>query len=176
MERVTVKTFSLTQIAVLVALGVVLPALFHVLGIAGNVFLPMHFPALLGGFLLPNVGSAFLLGAVLPLLNFLLLGMPAFPIFLPMMVELGSYGALVALFHHRMQSFAALFMALLLGRGVYLGASWFILGVLLGRQFSFYLSLQNLFVTALPGMVLQLMLIPLIVKRMKGDTGKHFHR
>lgn len=43
--------------AVICALSVITPQIFHLVGgqVAGNAFLPMHIPVLLGGFLLPPV-------------------------------------------------------------------------------------------------------------------------
>lgn len=165
-ERVHSIAMVLARIGVLLAVGMVLPVIFHGLGIPGNMFLPMHFPALLAGFLLPP-GSAFVVGFVLPLLNFLISGMPAFPVFLPMMVELGSYGALAAFFAHRLRfsTVVALIMSLILGRGVFLLAQFGILRLLFGRNVSVLMTLQSLFVTALPGIVVQLVLIPILVGR-----------
>ncbi|NSW76193.1 MAG: ECF transporter S component [Candidatus Atribacteria bacterium] len=166
-ERVQSGAVVLTRIGVLLAVGMVLPVIFHGLGIPGNMFLPMHFPALLAGFILLNPGSAFVVGFLLPLLNFLISGMPPFPVFLPMMVELGSYGALAAFFAHRLRfsTVVALIMSLILGRVVFLLAQFGILGLLFGRKVSVLMTLQSLFVTALPGIVIQLVLIPIIVGR-----------
>ncbi len=163
----------LTRIGVLLAVGIVLPVLFHGLGIPGNMFLPMHFPALLSGFLLPQPGSAFVVGLVLPLLNFLISGMPPFPVFLPMMVELGSYGAFAALFAHRfkLSTFVSLILSIVLGRVVFLVAQWSILGVMLGKKVSLLVTLQSLFVTALPGIVIQIVLIPILIRRIAPGEG-----
>lgn len=48
---------------VLIAIGVALPYFFHFAGIPGQVFLPMHIPALLGGFLLRSGGRSLSGGA-----------------------------------------------------------------------------------------------------------------
>lgn len=161
------RVIILTRLGILLALGIILPVIFHGLGIPGNVFLPMHFPALLGGFLLGNPISAFLLGFLLPLLNFLLSGMPPFPVFVPMMLELGTYGGIGAFLtlRFRFSTVAALITSIILGRVVFLFVQWLFLGLFLGRKVSFILTLQSLFVTALPGIVIQLVLIPLLVAR-----------
>lgn len=43
---------KLTYSSLFLALGLVVPQLFHLLGGAGPVFLPMHLPVLLAGFYL----------------------------------------------------------------------------------------------------------------------------
>ncbi|MEN3185320.1 MAG: ECF transporter S component [Atribacterota bacterium] len=171
-ERVHRSAVVLTRIGVLLAVGIVLPVVFHGLGIPGPMFLPMHFPALLAGFLLPS-GSAFVVGLVLPLVNFLISGMPPFPVFIPMMVELGSYGALGAFFTRRLRfsTIVALILSLILGRVVFLLAQFGILGLLFGRKVSVVMTLQSLFVTALPGIIIQLFLIPILVKRISPKEG-----
>ncbi len=156
-------TRDLTRASVLLALGIVLPSLFHLLGIPGQVFLPMHIPALLGGFLLGG-GVSFLLGFVLPPLNFLVSGMPPFPNFLVMMFELGTYGLSSALLFRHLQwgIVPALLGAMLFGRGVSILGNWVLFSIL-GRGFSVLTLLQSLFVVSLPGIVIQLVLIPLLV-------------
>ena len=173
-ERAHQNVVVLTRIGVLLAVGIILPVIFHGLGIPGNMFLPMHFPALLAGFLLFNPGSAFLVGFVLPLLNFLISGMPPFPVFLPMMVELGSYGGFAALFIRRCRfsTILALVLSLVLGRAVFLLAQWFILGLLFGRTVSLLLTLQSLFITALPGIIIQIVLIPILVRRIERGEAR----
>ena len=79
--------------AVICALSVITPQIFHLVGgqVAGNAFLPMHIPVLLGGFLLPP-GAAMVCGALSPVLSFFLTGMPAMPRLIFMVLELGAYG------------------------------------------------------------------------------------
>lgn len=157
------ETRDLTRASALLAVGIVVPSLFHLLGIPGQVFLPMHLPALLGGFLLKSKAS-FLLGFVLPPLNFLVSGMPPFPNFLVMMAELGMYGLASSLFfrHLRWGVLPSLVGAMLLGRGVSILGSWVLFSVL-GRKFGILPLLQSLFVVSLPGIVIQLVLVPLLV-------------
>ncbi|RKY70366.1 MAG: ECF transporter S component, partial [Candidatus Latescibacterota bacterium] len=49
--------------------------IFHQFGIAGKVFLPMHFPVIVAG-LLFGPFSGLLVGLFSPVLSFLLTGMP----------------------------------------------------------------------------------------------------
>lgn len=68
------------------ALGVVLPILFHMVGM-GRHFLPMHLPVLLAGLVLsPRV--AWTVGIVTPWLSSMLTGMPPMPFPVLMSIEL----------------------------------------------------------------------------------------
>lgn len=68
------------------ALGVVLPILFHMVGL-GRYFLPMHLPVLVAGLVLrPRV--AWTVGLVIPWLSSLLTGMPPMPMPVLMGIEL----------------------------------------------------------------------------------------
>src|SRR5690625_750917 len=87
-----ITTRSLVTAGLLLAIGIIIPSIFHTTGIPGTVFLPMHIPVLLGGFLLP-LPLAFLLGVLTPMLNSIITGMPPlFPMAIIMVFELGFYG------------------------------------------------------------------------------------
>ena len=157
------KAREITQVALLAAMGVVLPSIFHLSGIPGKVFLPMHIPVLLGGFLLrPQV--ALLLGLILPPLNFLLTGMPPFPNFIAMMFELGAYGFFSSLLYGRVGwgVLASLLSSMLLGRLVSILANW-ALFIALGVKFNLKILLQGLFIVSLPGIAIQLVAIPTLL-------------
>jgi len=160
------KTQEMTKLSLLIAAGVALPSLFHLTGIPGAVFLPIHLSPLLGGFFLSSGGAAFLLGFILPPLNFLLTGMPPFPSFLVMMGELGGYGALLFFLYHKKRwgIFPSLLVSLLGGRLISILGNWILIALVLGKQFSFISVLNTLFVVSLPGIAIQMVLIPLIVK------------
>ncbi len=172
------QTREITKVAVLIAIGVALPYFFHVSGIPGQVFLPMHIPVLLGGFLLRGGGEAFLAGLILPPLNFLVSGRPVFPSLVTMMFELGVYGLSAFWFYRCLHwgILSSLVMAIFLGRGAFLLSSW-ILFSLLGRSFGLIPLLQTLFIVALPGILVQLILIPFLagalLKREK-ETPRFF--
>jgi len=72
------KVKFLTLTALLIAVGVLLPMVFHILSFGGPMFLPMHIPVLVAGFLLPWQFAA-LVGITTPLLSFFLTGMPPVP-------------------------------------------------------------------------------------------------
>ena len=90
-RRFPVRT--LTTTGLLLAVGLLLPMVFHSLFGAegGKMFLPMHYAVLLGGLLLGPVAGAFL-GIATPVLSTLMTGMPPVAILPPMVVELAVYG------------------------------------------------------------------------------------
>jgi predicted membrane protein len=159
------KTRQLVLTALLIALGLILPMLFHAVGL-GKAFLPMHLPALLAGFILGPV-SGLCVGLVTPLLSSLLTGIPPIspPIAFLMMAELGIYGLAGGLMYRkwRLGVYPSLLVAIASGRLIYglLGSS---LMPLLGfRPIPvFYLFTAGL-LEAIPGIVLQLIIVPIAV-------------
>lgn len=159
------ETKKITRSAVLVAVGIVLPMLFHNLGISGRVFLPMHLPPLIGGFIVgPLYGAA--VGVVLPLINFALSGMPAMPTAAFMAVELGSFGLITGLLDYKLDIFPSLIIAMLAGRIVYQ-----LLYVLLIEFSNPLVLVAGGIATGLPGIVGQLILVPLIVWAVREKMG-----
>lgn len=82
---------SLVLTAVLIAVGIVLPMAFHAIPKGGNIFLPMHIPVLLCGFLCGPVLGAFA-GVITPVLSSFATGMPPMTILPAMRRSLPSTG------------------------------------------------------------------------------------
>ena len=152
----------------LMAVGVILPYFTaHGFGVPGNVLLPMHIPVLLAGLLCgPFYGA--LCGVIIPCLSAILTGMPSFYPMLPIMVgELCTYGLIsglllfkTALHKKSWGSYTALIGAMICGRLVY----GIIFSILLGLNPQLKaLSMPAAILTGLPGIILQLILIPPVV-------------
>lgn len=157
------KTRNLILAALCLALGLVLPSAFHFIG-AGPVFLPMHIPVILCGMLCGwQYGAA--CGFITPLLSSILTGMPPiFPTAPAMMLELCAYGCLSGLLYRRVKLniYAALPLAMLGGRVVSGLANALFMGVA-NKPYGLSAFLSGAFVTAAPGILLQLIIIPLLV-------------
>lgn len=157
------KTRNLILAALCLALGLVLPSAFHFIG-AGPVFLPMHIPVILCGMLCGwQYGAA--CGFITPLLSSILTGMPPiFPTAPAMMLELCAYGCLSGLLYRRVKLniYAALPLAMLGGRVVSGLANALFMGVA-NKPYGLSAFLSGAFVTAVPGILLQLIIIPLLV-------------
>ncbi|MEA4939181.1 MAG: ECF transporter S component [Christensenella sp.] len=153
-----------------IALGIVLPVAFHSVANAGSIFLPMHIPVLLCG-LICGWPYGLACGVLAPLLSSLITGMPPMAFLPSMLCELAVYGFVSGLLMRYVKTgklladlYISLVGAMLLGRLV-LG----LLNAVLFRagEYSVALWTTSAFVTALPGIVIQLAVIPVLVFALK---------
>lgn len=167
--RISVKQISLS--ALFVSMGIILPFFFHQFGLAGRVFSPMHFPVFFAGILLGPVSGA-VVGFLSPILSFFLTGMPP-PYAVPLMaLELPTYGATIGLFyrHLKFPLLISLILSMVAGRCAF-ALGIFILGALIELPISFVSFLEASFITGLPGIILQLILIPALSLRLKKSSA-----
>ena len=159
------NTKDLVLAGLLLAIGIILPTIVHLTGISGAVFLPMHIPVLISGFVLgPMLGG--IIGFITPLLNYSLTGMPPAPVLWIMLAELSFYGILSGLLYRnvRMNLILSLILSMIGGRIV---AALTLL--ILAKGFGITMPplmtyVYGMTVTAIPGIVIQLILIPTLVK------------
>lgn len=157
---------KITVTAVSIALCVVLPMAFHGIQNAGQVFLPMHIPVLLCGLICgPQYGL--LCGLSGPALSMLLTGMPPAAILPSMMVELAVYGlvtGLVMSFVHTGKLYADVYVALILAMIAGRVVAGVCKALIFSRgAYSMNAWVASSFVTALPGIAIQLLIIPAVV-------------
>ena len=162
----TTRNFVLA--AMFMALGLVLPFLTGQIQQIGNMLLPMHLPVLVCGLICGwQYGAA--VGFVLPLLRFALFGMPPiYPMGVSMAFELAAYGFLVGWLysHSRWQCIISLYRCLLaamVGGRLVWGAVRVLLSGVAGQAFTWEMFLSGALLTAIPGIVLQLTLIPALM-------------
>ena len=155
----------LTISALCIALCVVLPIAFHMIPNAGSVLLPMHIPVLLCG-LVCGWQYGLLCGILGPLASSILTGMPPAAILPGMMVECGMYGCVGGLMMERIRTgslygdlYLCLPVAMLAGRVI----SGIVKALILTPGLSFTVWATASFVTALPGILVQLILLPTLV-------------
>lgn len=157
-------TKDLVFTGLLLALGLVTPMAFHLFGGTGPVFLPMHIPVLIGGFILPPF-LALLLGIVTPLVSSALTGMPVlFPMGVIMLFELGIYGLVASLASRklRLSPIPSLIIAMIAGR-VVAGIVVFVLSSGFGVQMNAVTFVKGAIVTGLPGIAIQLVIVPALI-------------
>lgn len=159
------QTRKITMAALCIALGVILPQLFHVIPNAGSIWLPMHLPVLIAGFVTNPLFGA-IVGFITPILSSMLTSMPG-PAVLPGMVcELTTYGLVAGLTYSLLKVkkplkyYICLVVTMLAGRLV--GG---LLNGLIFKAGSYSLSIwaTTYFVTGLPGIVVQLIIVPVII-------------
>ena len=154
-----------------IALGVLLPIAFHAIGAMGSVFLPMHIPVLMAGLLLgPVVGAG--VGALTPICSALLTGMPPVLPALPIMVpELIAYGWVSGYLRRNCNLFVALVAAMLAGR-LTAGIMVWLLAQWIELPWTPWVYLTATVAKGIPGLIVQLLFIPLLVKRLEGWIHK----
>ncbi len=166
MQEKTGAVRRLTMCAACIALCVVLPMAFHAIPNAGQVMLPMHIPVLLCGMLCGAPYGA-VCGLLGPFLSHAITGMPLAPVLPSMMAECAAYGFCTALGLRFVRTgstyrdlYIALLAAMLLGRIV----SGVVKALTLSGGYALNAWLMASFVTALPGIAVQLTLLPLLVR------------
>jgi len=158
-----VKKLVLT--AVCAALCLVLPMAFHAIPNAGSVMLPMHIPVLLCG-ILCGWPYGFVCGLIGPFLSSILTGMPPAAMLPGMMVECAVYGCVTGLMlkfirtgHFTADLYISMITAMILGRTV----AGLAKSLIFSPGTAPFAWVTTSLVTGIPGICLQLVLIPLVV-------------
>lgn len=129
----------------------------------------MHIPVLIAGFFL-DWPFALAVGALTPLLSSLLTGMPPFfPVLPYMMLELATYGAVVSFFYEnlKMNVYESLIISMVCGRIMAGVTVWVLATFFTVKLPSSLIFVQGAIVKGLPGIIIQLVLIPTIVLSVK---------
>ena len=156
--------------AMCLALCLVLPFLTGQIPEVGSMLLPMHIPVLLCGFLCGG-GWGAAVGFTAPLLRHMIFSMPPMPGCISMAFELAAYGLVVGLLYKRLGKglkgiYVSLLCAMVAGRLVWGAAQMVIMG-LNGGQFPLSAFVAGAVTSAIPGIVLQLVLLPVLVKALE---------
>ena len=153
--------------ALFLALALVLPFLTGQIPEVGSMLCPMHIPALLCGFFC-GWPWGLAVGLIAPVLRSLLFGMPPmFPMAICMSFELATYGAVAGWLYSKLSKkkssvYVALLTAMVLGRLVW-GAARFVCTGLDVSAFGLSAFWAGAVTTAIPGIIVQIVLIPLLV-------------
>lgn len=157
--------------AVCLALCMVLPLLTGQIREIGKALCPMHLPVLLCGFLC-GPWWAMVVGFVAPLLRFALFSMPQLlPTGLAMCFELAAYGLFSGLLYgllpkRQLSVYVTLVLSMILGRIVW-GVASFLIYLAMGNAFSWAIFVAGAFYDAVPGILVQIVLIPVLVFALK---------
>lgn len=166
-----IETQNLVLAAMFFAIGLVLPFFIGQIPEVGKKLLPLHLPVFLCSLIVGwRYGLA--VGFFLPLVRSLLFSMPPlYPNAVAMAFEMAAYGFFAGFLYQlllgmKLHKVAALFSALIasmiIGRLVW-GAVTYIMLQLDGSGFTFEAFLAGAVLNAVPGIILQIALIPALV-------------
>ncbi len=161
------QTLKMVLAALFLAIAYVLPFLTGQIPEIGAMLCPMHLPVLLCGFIC-GWHWGMLVGFIAPLFRSITIGMPPlFPTALCMAFELAAYGAVVGIMHKLLPRkkpyiFCSLLTAMLLGRAIW-GAAMFICLAASGSSFTFAAFIAGAITNAIPGIIVQIILVPIFV-------------
>lgn len=166
------KNFSVKKLVLaglFLALGLVMPFLTAQIPQIGSALLPMHLPVLLCGFVC-GAPYGLIVGAIVPILRSVMFGMPPMmPTAFAMAFELAAYGAVTGLLHKllfkklkNISVYISLIGAMLAGRIVW-GIVSFVIYSIMGNPFTWQIFAAGAFLNAIPGIILQIILVPILV-------------
>lgn len=162
--------YRMIVIAVLLALGMVLPFLTGQIPTIGQAISPLHIPAFIAG-LTCGWGWGMALGFVLPILRSIVFGMPPLvAVGIPMAFELAAYAGVCGVLYPRLRQrmkrlpamLVALIIAMVAGRIVGGAAKAIVMGIT-GSGFTFSMFISSYFVTTAVGALIHLILVPAVV-------------
>ncbi len=158
---------KLVYTAVFIAIGIVLPFLTGQIPEIGAALCPMHLPVILCGFICGwQWGLA--AGIVTPILRSVIFGMPPmFPTATAMAFELAAYGAVAGILYRILPKkigyiYCSLVAAMIAGRLIWGGVMFFFTS-----GFGMSAFFAGAVLNAVPGMIVQITLIPVLVMAMK---------
>ena len=161
------KILKMVLAALFLAIAYVLPFFTGQIPEIGAMLCPMHIPVILCGFVC-GAPWGLLVGATAPLLRSFILGMPPlFPTAVSMAFELATYGLLAGLLYRvlpkkKINIYTSLLISMISGRIVWGIVQFCLLGFDV-EKFPLSAFFAGAVVNAIPGIILQILLIPVIL-------------
>ena len=158
---------KLTYAALFLAVALVLPFVTGQIPEIGSMLCPMHIPVLVCGFVC-GWPWGLAVGFIAPLLRSVIFGMPPmFPGAVAMAFELAVYGGIAGLLYRLLPrkkwiTYAVLIISMIAGRIVW-GIVRVILAGLSGSGFTWAMFIAGAVTNAIPGIIAQLVLVPVLV-------------
>ena len=169
MAKQAIRTKTLVLAALFLAIGAVLPSLTGAIKEIGDSLLPMHLAVMLCG-VVCGWSYATPVGLVLPFLRAAFFGMPPlYPNAVWMSLELATYGFVIGFLYGLRRTYSRVYLliclvcSMLAGRAVWGITKAILLGVA-DKPFGFEAFLIGGFVDAVPGILLQFVLVPLVLE------------
>ena len=173
MKKNDVKKLTLS--AMFLAMAFVLPFLTGQIQQIGNMLCPMHFPVILCGFFC-GAPWGLVVGFIAPFLRSFVLGMPPmFPTAFCMAFELATYGLVAGWLYQvlpkkKVNIYVSLICAMIIGRLIW-GLLMFGCMGFDGAKFGMSAFLAGAVLKAIPGIILQIVLIPILVMAINRDRN-----
>lgn len=166
MKNSQIKNMVLT--AMFLAIGLVLPFLTGQIKEIGNMLLPMHIPVYLCAFIC-SWKYGMVMGLVLPIMRSAIFHMPVmYPNAVAMAIELATYGLVAGYLYGKSKYkcikalYKCMIPAMVIGRVVW-GVTQVVLLGIGGKAYTMSAFISGAFLNAIPGIILQLILIPAIM-------------
>lgn len=163
--------------ALFLSLCYVLPFVSGGIPVVGNMLCLMHIPVMLAGYIL-GWPYALAIGLIAPITRSFFFGTPIlYPNAICMALELASYGVFADLFNKlfnkiklnkNLSLILSLVIAMIIGRIIWGASKWLLLSFT-NNPFTFELFIVGAILNAWPGMIIQIILVPLLVKAVKKD-------
>lgn len=180
MNRNHVSVKKLCFASMFLAIGWLMPFISMQIPEIGNMLCLMHIPVIIAGFML-GARYGLILGFITPITRSFVFGRPPFyPNAVCMAFELATYGFLAGILLNVLQkkfkcgmvtaSYVSLILAMLGGRIVW-GIAQVICGLFGQSAFTWKAFMAGAFITAWPGIIIQLLLIPPVIILIK-QTGR----
>lgn len=162
------------------AIGMALPFFTMQIPQIGSMLLPMHIPVLVCG-LICGWQCGGIVGFILPLFRYAVFGMPPMPSCISMAFELAAYGIIAGFLyeHSRWKCIVSLYRALItamLGGRIVWGMVQILLVGMTGEAFTWKMFMAGAFINAIPGIILQLVLIPALMLALDRTGIVHFQK
>lgn len=165
------KTRKLVWASFLLVIALVLPRLINLSGSPslGNLISPMHIPVFLSGLILgPFLGAV--VGFTAPLFSSLLFALPPLmpPIAILMAFELMAYGLTAGYLYSKKNKniYSSLIFSMIFGRFIF-ALALISVGPIFNFKPPFIPFVKGAYLMGIPGMIIQLVIIPPIVKKIK---------
>jgi len=173
-----IRSYALTAGFVLAA--VLVPWIFHQFHLAGPTFLPMHIFVLIGG-LVFGWRAGLIIGLVTPLASYAVSGMPVLRLLPQIVIELSAYGLIAGILREKynLRAIWSLLGAMIGGRLALLLALltiYFVAGESyspLGLETNPFVAFRSVIEQGWPGIVVQMVSIPVIIWLVGKVTAKN---
>ncbi len=160
----TSKLKKIISTGIFIAIGIILPQIFHLLSISGKIFLPMHIPIFICGMTCGGI-YGFYAGIITVAISSVITGAPVpYPEGVAMCAELAAYGFVSGYVYKRTKLAAfALIAAMISGRIIY-GTIKYLTLLNSGVAYGLETFIAASFLVCMPGILFQFITVPVIVK------------